>query len=253
MRAIVTRPAAEAGAWVESLRAEGIDAWALPLIAIGPAPDPSRVEREWQSSLAGRGLVVFVSPNAVRGFFAHRPAAAGWPATAIAAAPGPGTADALRAHGVDAARIVEPAAAAASFDSESLWAELRHRDWRGASTLVVRGVGGREWLGGQLEAAGATVASLAAYTRGRPAFDAAATRIVAEAVAAPRRAVWLFSSSQAIANLIESTDRSRWRQSRAIASHPRIAERTRDAGFAEVIACRPHRAAVIACIQSMRP
>ena len=34
---LVTRPAAQAGAWVDRLRAVGIDARALPLLALDPA------------------------------------------------------------------------------------------------------------------------------------------------------------------------------------------------------------------------
>lgn len=36
-RVIVTRPAREAAQWVQQLQARGIQATALPLIAIGPA------------------------------------------------------------------------------------------------------------------------------------------------------------------------------------------------------------------------
>mgnify|MGYP003505270416 CR=1 FL=1 len=36
---LVTRPAEQAAGWVSKLRAQGLRAEALPLIAIGPAPD----------------------------------------------------------------------------------------------------------------------------------------------------------------------------------------------------------------------
>ena len=38
-RVIVTRPAREASRWIDALRAEGLDARALPLIAIEPVED----------------------------------------------------------------------------------------------------------------------------------------------------------------------------------------------------------------------
>ena len=40
-RVIVTRPAREAAHWVVQLQAQGVDAAALPLIAIGPCTDPA--------------------------------------------------------------------------------------------------------------------------------------------------------------------------------------------------------------------
>jgi len=43
MRIIVTRPAAQAAAWVRSLAARGVDAVALPLIEIAPPADVNAV------------------------------------------------------------------------------------------------------------------------------------------------------------------------------------------------------------------
>ena len=71
MRVLVTRPLAQAAEWVEALRSHGIDAVALPLIAIVPPSDPLAVVDSW-ANLAGRRLVVFVSPNAALQFFARR-------------------------------------------------------------------------------------------------------------------------------------------------------------------------------------
>ena len=258
MRVVVTRPLAQAATWVADLRAHGIDAVALPLIAIGGPPDRAAVAAAWES-LASRRLVVFVSPNAAASFFAARPDGVGWPAGVGAAAPGPGTADLLRAHGVPAARIVEPAADAPQFDSESLWARLEADDWNAASVLLVRGRGGRDWLAARLRERGARVDALAAYARALPVFDAAAKRLLAEAVAAPALHAWLFSSSEAIDNLVAhcaatgAPGASTWAAARAIATHPRIARRARDAGFSEVIEARPSLASVVACIQSMQP
>ena len=90
MRVLVTRPRPQAIPWVEALRAQGVDAQALPLIDIAPAPDAAALSAQWLA-LADHALVIFVSPNAVERFFAARPAAASWPASLLAAAPGPGT------------------------------------------------------------------------------------------------------------------------------------------------------------------
>jgi len=186
-------------------------------------------------------------------FFAARPAGAAWPAELVAAAPGPGTAQSLRAEGVPAAAIVAPAADAAQLDSESLWQELGRRDWRGRRVLVVRGDGGRDWLVERLVEAGATVDAVAAYRRLAPRLAAAARRDLDAALAAPARHAWLFSSSEAIANLESIGGVAIASGSRALATHPRIAARARQAGFTEVIEVQPGLDAVVACIQSMQP
>ena len=250
-RVLVTRPAEQAGPWVERLRERGFAAEALPLIEIAPAADASALHSSW-AGLAACRLVVFVSANAVLHFFAARPAGLAWPEGVEAGAPGSGTADALREAAVPATAIVAPAADAAQFDSESLWARLQSRDWRGTRVLVVRGDGGRDWLGERLVAAGAQVDTVSAYRRLAPDFTGAA-RDRLDAAIADGDAVWLFSSSEAIANLEQAAGPGRFRDARAVATHPRIAARARSCGFRVVVEAAPGLEAVIACLQSMPP
>jgi uroporphyrinogen-III synthase len=250
-RVLVTRPAAQAAVWVERLGAAGIDAEALPLIAIEPLADRRGLQLAW-AGLATRRLVVFVSSNAVVHFFAARPADAAWPGEVVAAAPGPGTAEALRHAGVAEAAIVAPASAAPLLDSESLWARLQERDWRDASVLIVSGDGGRDWLAERLRDAGATVESLPAYRRAAPDFAGAKAQQLTRAIA-DANGIWLFSSAEAIANLERAAGTGRFGHSRALATHPRIAERARAAGFGHVVEVGPRFDAVVACIQSMGP
>jgi uroporphyrinogen-III synthase len=249
-RVVVTRPAAQAAEWVEGLRGRGMEAVALPLIDIAPAPDPTAVVAAWHE-LATRRLVFFVSPNAVLHFFAARPEGVDWP-EALAAAPGAGTVEALRAAGLREADIVAPSADAPQFDSEALWQRLRERDWRGASVLVVRGGRGRDWLAERLVESGARVASVTAYQRAVPTLDAAAQARL-DALAAAADVVWLFSSSEAIGHLEQLAGPGRWSKARAVVTHPRIAVRARQAGFGRVVEARPGLDAVVACIQSMEP
>lgn len=251
VRVLVTRPAAQGAVWVERLRERGIDAESLPLIEIAPIENPAPLHDAWQS-LGGCRLVVFVSANAVEQFFAARPASHARPDGVDAAAPGPGTADALRAAGWPEAAIVSPPADAAQFDSEALWARLRGRDWRGARVLVVRGDGGRDWLAERLVEAGARVDTVSAYRRIAPSF-AGAGRERLEAAAADREVVWLFSSSEAIANLARAAGSGRWSGARAVATHPRIAARARALGFGRVVEAGAGVDAVVACIQSIEP
>jgi uroporphyrinogen-III synthase len=251
LRVLVTRPAEQAEAWVARLRIAGFDAEALPLIAIAPLSDQRGLHAAW-AGLGARRLVVFVSSNAVVRFFAARPPDCAWPVGLVAAAPGPGTAEALSAAGIAEAAIVAPASDAPQFDSESLWARLQERDWRGASVLIVSGDGGRDWLAERLRAAGAEVEAVPAYRREAPVFTGAEAQRLAQALA-DDAVVWLFSSAEAIINLAHAAGNGRFGNARAIASHPRIAERARSVGFGRVVEAGPRFDAVVACIQSIGP
>ena len=249
---LVTRPAAQAAEWVASLRGHGIEALSLPLIGIAPAGDAAVLHAAWLG-LAQRRFVMFVSPNAAQQFVAHRPAALGWPPGVLAGSPGPGTTRTLVASGVPASCIIEPAADAAQFDSEALWAQLEPLAWQGADVLIVRGEGGRDWLADTLRQRGAQVAFLQAYRRVPPSFDAPAAALLQTAVRQPARHLWFFSSSEAVGHLAPHGEAADWAAARAVATHPRIAERAAQLGFGRVAQARPTLAAVVACIQSMRP
>lgn len=255
---IVTRPVDQAEAWAAGLRQRGVAARALPLIGIDDAADPRAVDATWRQ-LDEHRLLVFVSPNAATRFFARRPVGRDWPATLLAASPGPGTSEVLRACGVPSERLIEPASDAAQFDSEALWTELGRLDWRGARVLIVRGEGGRSWLADQLQAAGAEVVFVSAYQRGPARLTEGDRQALRDALAAPSSHLWLFSSSEAVDHLLAAglwesgTLRRALHEATAIATHPRIAERARAAGFGTVRDCRPEMAAVVACIQSFGP
>ena len=255
MRIIVTRPAAQAADWVARLQARGIDAVALPLIGIAPVEGGAALVAAWLT-LQRQRLVVFVSPNAAGQFFARRAPLSAWPVNVLAASPGPGTTRLLVELGVPAAQIVEPAADAAQFDSESLWLQLSTRDWHGADVLIVRGDGGRDWLADTLRSHGARVATVAAYRRVAPTFDEPAAALLRAAIERPQSHLWFFSSSEAIDNLaaaVPPAAAAGGLRGRAIATHPRIAARARQLGFAPVIESRPALDDVVACIQSLRP
>ncbi len=231
-RWIVTRPAAQAAEWVQALGRLGHDAVALPLIDIAPPADAAPVLAAW-GRLRTQALVMFVSANAVHHFFALAPAGAAWPAGVRAGCTGPGTAAALHAAGVPAACIVQPAPGA-GLDSEGLWAQLAHEPWAGRQATVVRGEDGRDWLAEALREHGAGVSFVAAYRRCAPVLDAAGRAVLDQALAEPTAHVWLFSSSEAVANLRALTPAAHWPAARALASHPRIAQAAREAGFGVV-------------------
>jgi uroporphyrinogen-III synthase len=254
MRVIVTRPQDEARAWLDQLRARGIDAQPLPLIAIQPAPEPDALAGAWRG-LAGSRAVMFVSGNAVRHFFDHRPDGMPWPQQTRAWATGPGTRQALLDAGVAPAAIDAPAADAAQFDSETLWAQVAGQVTPGDRITIVRGRDaglhhlGRDWLADQLRAAGAKVETVVSYLRAVPDWG---DEQLACARQAAEGAVWLFSSSQAVANLSSLLPGQDWSHARAVATHPRIARASRDAGFGVVCESRPSVEAVSAALESFR-
>lgn len=254
MRLIVTRPQPECGRWARALRERGIDAVELPLIGIAPAPDPKALAQAW-AQLHGSRAAMFVSRAAVEGFFLVRPQGA-WPHPVRAWAPGPGTREALLERGLAAAQVDTPGADARQLDSESLWQAVRGQVSAGDRVLIVRGTGsaeggnGREWLAGQLAQAGAQVVAVQAYRRVLPAWTDADARCALRALA--DGSVWLFSSSEAIANLQRLLPGQDFNGARAIATHPRIAQAARGRGFSEVGVSQPSLDAILASIESAR-
>jgi uroporphyrinogen-III synthase len=266
-RVIVTRPERDAVRWVAALTQRGLPAEALPLITIEALPASPALQQAWRD-IASYAALMFVSGNAVEAFFASNQASAhiGQAQAAIDfiahegpryMAPGPGTVAALREAGVPADRIDAPALDAGQFDSEALWAVVAGRPWQGRRVLIVRGQGaaaemagasnGRDWLARQLSAAGALPEFLAVYQRSAPRFTPQQRKTME--VAAVDGSVWLFSSSEAVGHLPAQD----WSQARAVATHPRIADAVRAAGWGVVAESRPALDDIVASIESMQP
>jgi len=258
MRVIVTRPMHEAALWVQGLRAAGHEALALPLIDIGPPADGTAVQAAWQQWTAWHA-VMFVSAQAVRLFFAQRPAELSlnvpmprcW-------ATGLGTQRALIQAGVPASQIECPPETSAQFDSETLWHHVREQVQAGQSVLIVRGSDGqdesstgqgRDWFGQQLQAQGAQVQWLAAYARRVPEWSADQRQQAH--LASQDGSVWLFSSSQAVTHLASLLPDVSWRHARAMATHPRIAQAAQELGFRHLTQVRPVMADVVASLESL--
>lgn len=264
VRVLVTRPAAQGAEWVDGLQHAGIAADALPLIRIAAATDSAAVAQAWQrlaatstvistgseTAAARPALVMFVSANAVQHFMAQSPAPGSWPADVLAAAPGPGTAAALLQAGVPPGMLVQPEGDDTHFDSEALWQRLSVQPWDGRQVLVVRGETGRNWFAEQMRAQGAKVDFVAAYRRLPPQLDAAQRGCLAAAQGAPHAVCWHFSSSESVANLQGLCGPHDWSTSRALATHPRIADATRHAGFGAVEVIAPTLRALIERIGS---
>lgn len=270
LRVRVTRPQAEAVQWVAALQSQGWAAEAHPLLLVC---EPSEAaERQalahWRQQWTAFDAVMFVSPAAVAHFFAAPVALPSGPRPR-AWAPGPGTAQRLRqvflgfaqGPGWVSDRVDAPPCDAPSFDSEHLWPVVAGQMAPGRRLLVVRGHSagadaavhgeprpasgsGRDWLAEQCRRLGAEVQWCVAYERRAPDWSDAER--VALAQGAADGSVWLFSSSEALAHLLDacagSADgpaKTDWTSARALATHPRIAEAARQAGFGEVRLCRP--------------
>ena len=268
-RVIVTRPQQEATKWVDALAQAGFDAQALPLIAIEPAPDEQAVRAAW-ARMHNLDAVMFVSSNAVEQFYALKPAAALMDSAQAATktrafVTGPGSLAALQRAGVDADWIDCPSHEAGQFDSEALWGVVASRVVPGYRVLIVRGTEeqrgagaqpsgvsqgvGRDWFANQVRHAGGSVEFVVSYVRCPPRLTQAQHALVADA--AGDGSVWLFSSSEAVANLLAACPQQRWSRARAVATHPRIERAVRDAGFAVVCASRPAMADLVASIESL--
>lgn len=292
-RVLVTRPLHDAQPWIQALRSHGLDAQALPLLAIGPCSAPAG--RQALAAARAAALrpghyraVMFVSGNAVSHFFQQDCAATLAGPTLLAPqtrawTPGPGTARALLQLGLEARRIDGPPADAAQFESETLWQQVSGQVRAGDRVLIVRGASpaaapaaaasaaagspaagspaaapapasrtagaGRDWLAARLREAGAQVELLAVYERQLPRWSPD-QRAMARSAGADG-SIWLFSSSEAVANLQQLLPDQDWHSGRALATHERIAGKARAAGFGLVLQSRPALEDVVASIESL--
>ncbi len=263
MKVVITRPEADAAAWVRALTERGHEVLALPLIEILAAPDAAPLRQAWQC-LSRYHAVMFVSGNAVAQFAAAQEALAltAWAHQAPhtrAWGTGPGTRQALLRAGVSAPQIDAPDTG--QFDSEALWQLVQGGVRAGQRVLIVRGGDaqqaltpgaagvGRDWLASVLRGAGVEVDFVVAYGRRAPVWSAPQR---ARALAATADAsLWLFSSAEAVGNLRQLLPQQNWSAARAMATHARIAQAARDAGFGVVWESRASLHQVVASIESI--
>ena len=242
-RVIVTRPEREALAWAEGLQARGVPCEVLPLIEIAALPEPSNLRAVWPS-VPDHLAVMFVSANAVRFFMAARP-----PGLALgrcrAWSTGPGTRAALLAAGWPPGQIDSPQEDSPQFDSEALWAFVGHTvqaqvaaSVAQPSVLIVRGadaqgrLAGRDWLALQLDNAGLQVQQVVAYVRQAPKLTPEQIQRAHQATG--DGSLWLFSSSEAAQHLLQTCPGLPLQEAKALATHPRIAQRLKESGWSSV-------------------
>ena len=257
---MITRAQAEASTWAQALAAAGHEVLTLPLLAFGPTPYPDQLNQAWQQA-GTYHAAMFVSGQAARAFFAVRPPGMVWPARCWVT--GPGTRAAVLAAGVPAEMIDTPPTDAARLDSEALWAVVAPQVASAVggatqSVLLVRGTDagaapserhqghGRDWLAQRLMEAGVRVDYAVAYQRVAPVWSAEQLHLAQQS--ATDGAVWLFSSSQAVAHLQPLMPQQHWARARALATHPRIGAALLAAGWGDVSVCKGDLSSVLAAL-----
>ena len=249
---VVTRPGAAGRALADELGRCGLPALWLPAFEFGPAPDEAQA-RAVLARLADFDLAILVSPQAVRATAALL--AGPWPKATAIAAVGAGTRAAVVAAigGAGSARLLpERDGDIEGSGSEALWPLLQAMQPVPRRVLLLRAQSGREWLSEQLQAAGSAVTPLAVYTR-LPHVPPAElrSRLAAAARGALASVVSSSDAVDALANMLadEPAVLQALRAGPALASHPRIAERLRAAGFTRVAVCAPAAGAIVASLR----
>lgn len=166
-RILVTRPERQSAITAQLLRQRGAEPIEIPLISIGPPPDPARVSEAVQR-LVDFDVIAFTSVNAVERFFREVHAQGGDSGLfsgARVAAIGNGTASALALEGVRAGILprtfVGEALAQAILDDPSVRQRLSRRQVR---VLILRALAAREIVPDRLRKAGCAVDVVPVYT-----------------------------------------------------------------------------------------
>lgn len=212
---LVTRPARQAGGFAQKVAALGGNPVIFPAIVILPPADAAVLQRVHQA-LAQYDYAVFVSANAVEYGVPDRRR---WPRDLVPFAPGPGTALALAAAGINGAQVPPERQ-----DTEGLLALPAFLRPAGKRVLIFRGDEGRAELGDALRARGAIVDYVACYRRAKPHSGVAG---LIEAFAAGRVDAVTITSSEGLDNLwslLDAQTRDRWSRLPTLVPHPRIAE-----------------------------
>lgn len=244
---LVTRPTHQAARTLHAVRAAGLHAESLPLLALTPLSTPALDAA--LARYAGADFAIFVSANAVE-FGLAALAARGIATTGPRiAAIGAATAGALSAAGVTV--HVTPQI---GHDSESLLAHAALCEVKGRVVLIFRGEsegGGRRMLTTTLAERGADVVAATCYRRDPAPQDPARIAAIAEALAAGElNAVQVMSVESLAALMAQFGEAPGLRQCRLIVPHERIGEAARSAGFRDIAVAGLGDNALIAALTS---
>ncbi len=219
-RVVVTRARAQASGLAKRLRELGAEAVELPAIRIEPRIESEEVKRAVER-IGEYGLTCVTSPNGAHLLFEALDAA-NLDARALGAsvaAIGPGTARALKEHGIAADIVPE------RFVAEALVEALADVDVEGKRVLVARAAEARDVLPDAMRERGAEVDVVALYETVREEPNAAAVE------AAQRADYVTFTSSSTVHNLTEALGDRFPADVRVVSIGPVTSEAARDAGL----------------------
>ncbi len=190
-KVVVTRARRQASALAAGLSELGAEVVELPTIEIAPPADGGAALCEAAARIGSYGWVIFTSANAVDPLLSQCRDARSL-ATARVAAIGPGTAEALAAHGIVADLLPE------TYVAEALLEAIRQAaPAAGGRVLLPRAAAAREVLPDGLRALGLEVDVVEAYRTVRPAVDEALLDEVATADAVT------FTASSTVRGFVE--------------------------------------------------
>jgi uroporphyrinogen-III synthase len=230
---LVTRPAHQAGALAEKIRAAGGNPVVFPVLEILDMAD-QRPLVELIGRLDEFDLAIFVSPNAVNKAMSLIRANREIPPGLTFGGVGQGTAAALRKFGIGP--VIVPTK---RFDSEALLEMAELKEVAGKRVVIFRGDGGRELLGQTLMERGAKLEYAECYRRAKPPADIAP--LLEGLVNGELKAVTM-TSSEGLRNLFDMVGKSAqvWLTKIPLfVSHDRIAKIAGKLGFADVILTSP--------------
>lgn len=227
----LTRPAGTIGQLAQRLEACGAEVLQAPLLEIHPlAPqDPAATTaRHLARQLSAYQHLIFISGNAVQHGLPYL--GTSLPATCQAYAIGRATAELLSQVGIEAQFPEGPES-----NSEALLQLPSLQGIAGERVLIVRGLGGREYLAQALRQRGALVDYLEAYRRSKSGTLPA---LISDRLAAGSIDVIQASSGETVAGLVELVAeelQSRLFAITLIVPGERVARIARNAGFQRVV------------------
>jgi uroporphyrinogen III methyltransferase / synthase len=229
-RVVVTRARAQASGLARTLEALGAEVVELPAIRIVPRIDSEEV-RAAVDAIHTYALICLTSPNGVRLLF-RAMSEAGRDARALAsatvAAIGPGTAEALREHGLIADVVPE------RFVAEAMVEALEEIDVNGRPVLVARAAEARDVLPDALRRRGAEVDVLSLYetVAEEPAPEAREAAAGADYVT--------FTSSSTVRNFVAAIGDGYPARARVVSIGPVTSATARDAGLTVDVEAERH-------------
>jgi uroporphyrinogen-III synthase len=241
---LVTRPAHQAAALAELIRARGGEPVLFPTIEIREAPD-QRPLRDAIADLPAMDLAVFASANAASRALPAIAAAGGFDGATRVAAVGEGTAAELRRRGVGG--ILTPQAGA---DSEALLATRDLLDVEGRRVTIFSGAGGRDLLAATLRERGAHVTVVPCYVRALPATP---TGPVRARLASGTLSALIATSAEGIHNLHAMLEGNGDALAKLlhVTPHERVAEAARRHGAVRVVVSGSGDAALVEALATV--